>query len=46
VAGARLFAAVAHTADLRFIPDAIEPYWLGGQAAIAGLFATVCLRKA
>ena len=46
VAGALLFAAVAHTVDLRFIPDAIEPLWLVGQAAIAGLFATACLRKA
>src|SRR5579871_1031451 len=46
VAGALLFAAIAHTVDLRFIPDAIEPYWLGAQAAIAGLFATFNLRKA
>ena len=46
VAGALLFAAIAHTVDLRFIPDALEPYWLGGQAALAGLFATACLRKA
>jgi len=46
VAGALLFAAIAHTVDLRFVPDAIEPYWLGVQAAIAGLFATACLRKA
>ena len=46
VAGALLFAAIAHTVDLRFIPDAVEPYWLGVQAAIAGLFATACLRKA
>ncbi|HVZ86108.1 MAG TPA: S8 family peptidase [Polyangia bacterium] len=46
VAGALLFAAVAHTVDLRFIPDAVEPLWLAGQAAIAGLFATACLRKA
>jgi serine protease len=46
VAGALLFAAIAHTVDLRFIPDALEPYWLFGQAAIAGLFAAVSLRKA
>ena len=46
VAGALLFAAIAHTVDLRFVPDALEPYWLGGQAALAGLFATFCLRKA
>ncbi len=46
VAGALLFAAVAHTVELRFIPDAVEPAWLGLQAAIAGLFATACLRKA
>ena len=46
VAGALLFAAIAHTVDLRFIPDAVEPYWLGGQAALAGLFATASLRKA
>ena len=46
VAGALLFAAIAHTVDLRFVPDALEPYWLGGQAALAGLFATFSLRKA
>src|SRR6185369_7357608 len=46
VAGALLFAAIAHTVDLRFVPDALEPTWLGLQAAIAGLFATACLRKA
>jgi serine protease len=46
VAGALLFAAIAHTVELRFIPDAIEPLWLAGQAAIAGLLATACLRKA
>jgi hypothetical protein len=46
VAGALLFAAIAHTVDLRFIPDALEPAWLLGQAAIAGLFAAVSLRKA
>ena len=45
VAGALLFAAIAHTVDLRFVPDALEPCWLGLQAAIAGLFATACLRK-
>ena len=43
VAGALLFAAIAHTVDLRFIPDALEPDWLGVQAAIAGLFATAWL---
>jgi serine protease len=46
VAGALLFAAVGHTVDLRFVPDAIEPVWLAGQAAIAGLFAAACLRQA
>jgi len=46
VAGALLFAAIAHTVDLRYVPDALEPTWLGLQAAIAGLFATACLRKA
>jgi serine protease len=46
VAGALLFAAIAHTVNLRFIPDALEPAWLLGQAAIAGLFAAVSLRKA
>jgi serine protease len=46
VAGALLFTAVAHTVDLRFVPDAIEPLWLGAQAAIAGLFAAACLRRA
>ena len=46
VAGALLFAAVAHTVELRFIPDAVEPIWLAAQATLAGLFATACLRKA
>jgi serine protease len=46
VTGALLFAAVGHTVDLRFIPDAIEPLWLAGQAAVAGLFASACLRRA
>ncbi|HVV51299.1 MAG TPA: S8 family peptidase [Polyangia bacterium] len=46
VAGALLFAAVAHTVQLRFVPDGFEPAWLMVQAAIAGLFATACLRKA
>ena len=46
VAGALLFAAIAHTVELRFVPDALEPVWLYAQAAIAGLFATACLRKA
>jgi serine protease len=45
VAGALLFAAVAHTVDLRFIPDALEPVWLAGQAALAGLVAVACLRR-
>jgi serine protease len=46
VAGALLFAAVGHTVDLRFVPDALEPVWLAGQAAIAGFFAAACLRQA
>jgi serine protease len=46
VAGALLFAAIAHTVDLRFVPDSLERYWLFGQATIAGLLATACLRKA
>jgi serine protease len=46
VAGALLFAAIAHTVELRFVPDALEPTWLFAQAALAGLFATACLRKA
>ena len=45
VAGALLFAAIAHTVDLRFVPDSLERFWLFGQAAIAGLFATISLRK-
>jgi serine protease len=44
-AGALLFAAVSHTVDLRFVPDALEPFWLAGQAAVAGFFATSCLRR-
>ncbi|HZL18777.1 MAG TPA: S8 family serine peptidase [Polyangia bacterium] len=46
VAGALLFAAIAHTVDLRFVPDALEPVWLAGQAALAGLVAAACLRRA
>ncbi|HXJ19286.1 MAG TPA: S8 family peptidase [Polyangia bacterium] len=46
MAGALLFAAIGHTVSLRFIPDTLEPLWLAGQAAIAALFASACLRKA
>jgi serine protease len=46
VAGALLFTALGHTVGLRFIPDALEPLWLAGQAAIVGFFASACLRKA
>jgi serine protease len=46
MAGALLFAAIGHTVSLRFIPDAVEPLWLAGQAAIAAFFASACLRKA
>jgi serine protease len=45
VAGALLFTAIGHTVDLRFVPDALEPFWLAGQAALAGFFAAACLRK-
>ncbi len=46
VAGALLFAAIGHTVSLRFIPNGIEPLWLGGQAAVSALFAAACLRRA
>ncbi len=45
VAGALLFAAVGHTVSLRFIPDALEPLWMAGQATVTALFAAACLRK-
>jgi serine protease len=46
MAGALLFSAVSRTVELRFVPDAIEPLWLAGQAMVAGFFASACLRRA
>ena len=45
VAGALLFAAVTGTVDIRFVPNALDPIWLAGHAAIAALFAAAVLRK-
>ena len=46
IAGALLFAAVSNTVDVRYVPDFLDRFWLLGQAAIAGFFAAVSLRKA
>jgi serine protease len=45
VAGALLFAAISGTVDVRLIPDALDPLWLGLNAAVAGLLATGVFRK-
>jgi len=45
VAGALLFAAVAHLVDVRFVPNFLDPIWLAAHAAVAGLFATAMIRK-
>jgi len=45
VAGVLLFAAVSNTIDVRYVPDFLDRFWLLGQAAIAGFFATAVIRK-
>jgi serine protease len=46
IAGALLFAAVAGTVDVRFVPDFLDRAWLVGQAALAAVLATgVLVRK-
>ena len=45
IAGALLFAAVAGTVDVRFVPDFLDRFWLAAQATVAGLFAAAVLRK-
>jgi serine protease len=46
VAGALLFAAVAGTVDVRYMPNVLDPIWLATQAGVAALFATAVIRKA
>jgi serine protease len=46
VAGALLFAAIAGTVDVHYMPNMLDPIWLAAQAAVAGLLATAVLRKA
>ena len=45
IAGTLLFAAVSDTVDVRYVPDFLDRFWLLGQAAIAGVFATAVIRK-
>jgi len=45
IAGVLLFAAVSNTIDVRYVPDFLDRFWLLGQAAIAGFFATAVIRK-
>ena len=45
IAGVLLFAAVTNTVDVRYVPDFLDRFWLLGQAAIAGFFATAVIRK-
>ncbi len=45
IAGALLFAAVSNTVDVRYVPDFLDRFWLLGQAALAGFFATAVIRK-
>jgi serine protease len=45
VAGALLFAAIAGTVDVRFVPDALDSVWLAANAAVAALFSAAVIRK-
>ncbi|HET6147403.1 MAG TPA: S8 family serine peptidase [Polyangia bacterium] len=45
IAGALLFAAVAGTIDVRYVPDVLDRFWLAAHAAVAGIFAAAVLRK-
>jgi serine protease len=45
MAGALLFAAVANTVDVRFIPDFLDRFWLAANAAAAALLAAAVVRK-
>ena len=45
IAGVLLFAAVSNTVDVRYVPDFLDRFWLLGQAALAGFFATAVIRK-
>jgi serine protease len=45
IAGALLFAAVAGTIDVRFVPDFLDRFWLAAHAGVAALFATAVIRK-
>ena len=45
IAGTLLFAAVSNTVDVRYVPDFLDRFWLLGQAALAGFFATAVIRK-
>ena len=46
VAGALLFAAIAGTVDVRWMPNVLDPIWLAVHAAVAGVLASAVLRKA
>ena len=46
VAGALLFAAVTGTIGVRYLPDALDPIWLGANGLAAALVASVVIRKA
>ena len=45
VAGALLFAAIASTFDIRFLPDLLDRAWLVTNAIIATTLATAILRR-
>jgi serine protease len=45
VAGALLFAAIAGTVDVRFVPDFLDRAWLVVNAGVAALLATAVIRK-
>jgi serine protease len=46
VAGALLFAAATSTVDVRFVPDFLDRFWLGGNGLVAALIAAAAIRKA
>jgi serine protease len=45
IAGALLFAAVAGTVDVHFVPDFLDRFWLAAHAAVAAMFAAAVIRK-
>ncbi|HVZ74496.1 MAG TPA: hypothetical protein VHJ20_19075, partial [Polyangia bacterium] len=45
VAGTLLFAAIAGTVDVSFVPDVLDRAWLATHAGIAALFGTAVIHR-